>query len=213
MDAKFWLDKWESNQIGFHEAAPHPRMEEFWPALAPESRAPVFVPLCGKSVDMCWLRHRGHPVVGVEISAIALRDFFDENDIRYEVLKRQGLDCYSAASVDLYHADIFDYARVSDRRFDLIYDRAALIALTPEQRCRYVEILTSLASPQAKMLLITVNYDTGIISPPPHIVTEAEITELFAESWKIDPLGSSGADIKGQPGFEFSYCLTRRDHA
>ncbi len=63
------------------------------------------------------------------------------------------------------------------------------------------------------MLWITVNYDTRIISPPPNIVTEAEIKELFAESWKIDPLGSNAADIKGQPGFEFSYCLTRRDHA
>ena len=44
----------------------------------------VFVPLCGKTLDMVWLCQQGHTVVGCELSEIAALDFFKENSIPYE---------------------------------------------------------------------------------------------------------------------------------
>uniref|UniRef100_A0A7S0PMV1 Thiopurine S-methyltransferase n=1 Tax=Micromonas pusilla TaxID=38833 RepID=A0A7S0PMV1_MICPS len=43
----------------------------------PELSKRVFVPLCGKAVDMLWLAACGHRVYGVDLSGVAARDFFD----------------------------------------------------------------------------------------------------------------------------------------
>ena len=39
------------------------------------------MPLCGKSLDLLWLRDQGHLVIGVELSATAFEDFCLENGI------------------------------------------------------------------------------------------------------------------------------------
>ena len=45
--------------------------------------ASILVTWCGKSVDMPWLCSQGYNVVGIELSAIAVRQFFEENKIPY----------------------------------------------------------------------------------------------------------------------------------
>ena len=213
MDQQFWLDKWAQDQIGFHEAQPHPCMLEFWPQVADDSHAAVFVPLCGKSNDMPWLAGRGHSIVGVEISDIAVRDFFDENGIASNESEKDGMRCTAGDEYDIYCADIFEFAERYGEKFNLIYDRAALIALAPEQRTDYAGALTNLAAGAASMLLITVDYDADQISPPPHIVAADEIQSLFGYHWTIDLLKTSAADVKGQPGTETTYHLRRKQHA
>jgi len=44
---------------------------QYWQELNLAHDSVVFVPLCGKSRDMLWLREQGHQVLGVELSAIA----------------------------------------------------------------------------------------------------------------------------------------------
>ena len=87
MEPTFWQQRWQTNQIGFHEATPHPLLLRHWPrlTLAPGSR--VFVPLCGKSLDLLWLRTQGHEVIGVELSAIGVDAFFAEAALMYEAIK------------------------------------------------------------------------------------------------------------------------------
>ncbi|HHL42509.1 MAG TPA: thiopurine S-methyltransferase, partial [Hellea balneolensis] len=46
-DPKFWLEKWDSGQIGFHQDTVHPWLDQYWPMLNLDPEAPVFVPLCG----------------------------------------------------------------------------------------------------------------------------------------------------------------------
>ena len=53
----------------------------YWPRLELASDAPVFVPLCGKSLDMVWLAQQGHRVIGAELSQRAIDDFFAERGL------------------------------------------------------------------------------------------------------------------------------------
>jgi thiopurine S-methyltransferase len=76
MNADFWHARWKSGRVGFHQDEVNRYLERYWDALDVAVDATVFVPLCGKSRDMLWLRERGHRVVGVEFSPIAVRDFF-----------------------------------------------------------------------------------------------------------------------------------------
>ena len=43
----------------------------------------LFLPLCGKSLDMVWLADKGHSVTGVEWSELAIKQFFEETKLEY----------------------------------------------------------------------------------------------------------------------------------
>lgn len=64
MDVDFWHQKWAKNDIGFHEGAVNPLLVKHFPALALEQGARVFVPLCGKTLDIPWLLSSGYRVAG-----------------------------------------------------------------------------------------------------------------------------------------------------
>uniref|UniRef100_UPI001EAED724 probable thiopurine S-methyltransferase n=1 Tax=Oncorhynchus gorbuscha TaxID=8017 RepID=UPI001EAED724 len=40
-----------------------------------------FFPLCGKAVDIKWLADMGHPVVGVDIAEMGIRQFFEDQKL------------------------------------------------------------------------------------------------------------------------------------
>jgi len=81
LKAAFWHDRWKNDQIGFHNEEINERLTRHWPTLGIDEGAKVFVPLCGKSLDMRWLRQQGHPVLGVDLSPIAIHAFFSEAGI------------------------------------------------------------------------------------------------------------------------------------
>ena len=49
------------------------------------TRLSILVTMCGKSVDLLWLCSRGHSVTGVELSPIAVEQFFKENCVPHIV--------------------------------------------------------------------------------------------------------------------------------
>jgi len=88
VEIDFWRQRWADGRLGFHQARVNSRLTKFWRAFAAAERADatVLAPLCGKSLDMLWLARAGHRVIGVEVSDIACRDFFAENNLRYQVI-------------------------------------------------------------------------------------------------------------------------------
>ena len=107
MEPQFWQNRWRNGQIGFHQPSVDRSLERHWPALnlGPSSRgsAPrVFVPLCGKSLDLLWLRDQGHVVTGVELSATALEAFCMENGIPARRRIQDDFDVYEAGNLELY---------------------------------------------------------------------------------------------------------------
>jgi len=210
MEPDFWLDKWASDQIGFHEAAPHPLLVAHWQALGLVPGARVFVPLCGKSLDLCWLAKAGHEVVGVELAGVAVGDFFAERGLRAQCDERGALIRHHAPPYSLYHGDFFALDGAELGPVDAIYDRAALIALTPAQRRAYAAHLAGLAGPGTRMLLITVAYDERAIRPPPFVVPAEEIGTLFGADWQVETLAEASAEVKGKAAREFVHRLDRR---
>ena len=86
MQPDFWHQRWSENQIGFHQSAPTPLLLKHWPTLGIAPGAQVFVPLAGKSLDMAWLASQGHRVLGVELSQLAVEQFFATEQPEYVFL-------------------------------------------------------------------------------------------------------------------------------
>ncbi len=167
----FWHERWTSNQIGFHQQKHNPLLETHW-SIA-EGR--VLVPLCGASRDLAWLASRGHEVVGVELSELACAKFFEEHGLEPV---RQG-NRWSAGQVTLVQGDFFAFDEPGS--FDAVYDRAALIALPPDVRPRYVEhVRRQLARPRG--LVISFEYDQQKRDGPPFAVMADEVRRLWPEA-------------------------------
>ena len=176
MDVRPWLERWQQNNIGWHEPGGNRNLREHWHALRAGRR--VLVPLCGKSEDMCWLLAQDHDVTGVEVSALAIEIFFREQSIDYLVSEEQGLTRYRATELPLsiYCCDYFDF---HEQGFDALYDRAALVALPPEIRERYASHTAGLLKADAALLVITLAYDQARVQGPPFSIPPEEVTAYW----------------------------------
>ncbi|MDA7990223.1 MAG: thiopurine S-methyltransferase [Gammaproteobacteria bacterium] len=198
MEHAFWRQRWAEGRLGFHQAKINSRLRKLWDALEPPRGAKVFVPLCGKSLDMLWLASRGHRVIGNELSEIACRDFFAENKLQCERSAGARFERFTGGNIEIWRGDFFDLRAEDLRDAPLCYDRAALIALPEKMRAGYAAKLAELSPPGARVLLIGMDYDPRKMKGPPFPVPEEEVNELFAEFFGVEILSrSSGPDIVG----------------
>jgi thiopurine S-methyltransferase len=193
MKRDFWLERWEREEIGFHQDEFNPWLRRYWQELhlAPDSE--VFVPLCGKSRDMFWLREQGHRVLGVELSAIAAQAFFNENGYTPQRVAGARFDSYTASGIRILCGDFFDLGKDDLANAGAVYDRASLIALPPEMRKRYVSHLTGILTRATQILLITFEYPQHEMQGPPFSVTSGEVEQLYREYAEVQLLESLDA--------------------
>lgn len=190
MRAKFWLDLWQRDEIPFHRAEHNNLLVEFWPHLNLPAGVPVFVPMCGKSLDMRWLADAGHPVVGVEISSIAVESYFAESQESYEAFSADRFVQYRSPSTSIYQGDFFDLTSPVLEGIQGLFDRGALVALPADMRFRYVDHLLRIVPEQTKILLITLEYDQSLVTGPPHAIMPDEVERLFGGRCEIELLES-----------------------
>ena len=189
MQPEFWLNRWRTAQIGFHQAAIDRHLQAYWPSLESPANSRVFVPLCGKSLDLLWLRDQGHAVVGVELAPLALESFLMEHGIPAKRRVIADFDVYEADGFTLYCGDYFKLTPALLGHVTAVYDRAALISWTPAARESYVRHLTFLTSPGAQTLLIAVEYPPEQMSGPPFPLDRDTIESLYARQYSIEELG------------------------
>ncbi len=190
MEPAFWHRRWQDNLTGFHQPDVNPYLQAFWPHLGVPSGSTVFVPLCGKSLDMRWLRARGHSVLGVEISPIAVQAFFRENDLIPDCRQDVHYSVWSADGMEILCGDFFDLGPDRLDQVQAVYDRASLIALPPDMRRRYADHLTTLLAPATPVLLITMEYPQQQMQGPPFAVEAAEVDTLFGPAFEVEALHS-----------------------
>lgn len=185
MKPDFWHERWQRNEIGFHQQQINAHLQDFWGQLAVPTGGLVFVPLCGKSRDLLWLRARGHRVLGVEISPIAVRDFFAENALTPQVLRQGAFERYEADGLAILCGDFFDLTPELVQAVAGVYDRASLIALPPELRTHYAEHNVAILPAAAGTLLVTMEYPQNEMSGPPFAVHEDEVRRLYDKRYTV----------------------------
>jgi thiopurine S-methyltransferase len=179
MEPDFWHQRWEQGQTGFHQPRATPLLAKFWPSLGLTPGSRVLVPLCGKSIDMCWLAEQGHEVIGIELSPIAVTQFFQEHGLTPTVTHSGAGDTYTAGAITLICGDIFYSDPALLASCQGVYDRAALVALPAAMRRRYVDFVYGQLAPGFQGLLLTLDYDQALMDGPPFAVNNAQVQCLF----------------------------------
>lgn len=200
MQAEFWRQRWQQGRTGFHQDKPTPLMLKHWPSLGVAPGARVFVPLAGKSLDMAWFAAQGYRVLGVELSTLAIQQFFDGQGLQPAQHSSRYGTHYQAGAIEIIHGDAFglDAAVLAD--CTAVFDRAALIALPPDLRQRYVHELYRLLPPTCRGLLVTLQYPQDEKQGPPFSVPEAEVLARYRPDWEVAVLERRDI-LAQQPGF------------
>jgi thiopurine S-methyltransferase len=188
MEADFWHLRWQQNETGFHQKEFNVHLREFWGKLSIAPGGRVFVPLCGKSRDMLWLRSQGFKVLGVELSPIAVRDFFTENHLSAVISRHGEFERWEADGLTLMCGDFFDLRAEHLESVAAVYDRASLIALPPSMRARYAEHFCRVVPLIADGLLVTMEYPEAQMQGPPFTVHEREVAALYGARFALDKL-------------------------
>lgn len=186
MHADFWLNKWEQGQTGFHQERVHPALTAFAARFLGDGPHRVLVPLAGKTWDLDHLAKAGHSTVAVELSAVAAAAFHTDHGRDVAPAQEGPYSVYRSENLEYRVGDVFDLDP-SDP-VDRIWDRAALVALNPEQRVRYAALLTACTRPGARMLLSVFDYPQDEMPGPPHSVPNAEVDALYGQGWRIELL-------------------------
>jgi thiopurine S-methyltransferase len=210
----FWKKRWEDKDIPWHQPKIEPLLEKYFPT---EPRT-VFVPLCGKSLDLFWLSKRGHQVVGSELSEIACEEFFNENQLPVQISKHGEHSKFKSGPITLWAGDFFSLPLESLGEINAIYDRASLYALPPgEIREKYVKKIKDIAKKMARskfeILLLGRETSPAPVEGPPYMISENDIQTLFSDTFQVKRLESMVRDPRADiPGkiTESAYKLTLR---
>lgn len=208
MEHNFWHHKWEINQVGFHLDYIHPllkrNIELFQVNKQLKKNDKVFVPLCGKTLDIGYLLSLGYQVVAIELSEIAIQAVFDQLNLIPDIKPWSAGKIYQADNLTIFIGDFFALSQqdlsLDGKGISLVYDRAALIALPEEMRIKYAQHIAQITehSPQ---LLITLDYDQSIAGGPPFAVSTQEVETLYSADYPIQLLEEADI-IEEEPRFK-----------
>lgn len=213
MQLDFWHAKWQKNEIGFHLPEANPLLVEYFSALqlAPQSR--VFLPLCGKTLDIAWLLAQGFKVAGAELSAIAIEDLFKSLNLKPSITQLGEVAHYHAENLDIFVGDIFKLEQKQLGNVDAVYDRAALVALPEEMRTLYAKHLIALTN-CARQLLVCFEYDQTLHAGPPFSISAEEVQQHYADYYDVHLLATVdvAGGLKGKcAATEHVWCLQQKN--
>lgn len=188
MHPEFWLERWQLNQIGFHQETFNSHLERYWPLVRLSPGQTVLVPLCGKSLDLLWLAAQGYRVVGAEISPLAVQTFFAENRLQARRRALGSFEAWEYGEISILLGDFFQLSSMDLGVVAAVYDRASLIALPKAMRASYVEHLWQLTGPGTASLLITLDYPQEAMEGPPFAVSDEEVRTLYQDRYVVEEL-------------------------
>ena len=197
MQHEFWHQKWQKNEIGFHLSQPHPLLVKYMGCLNISRNSRIFIPLCGKSLDIHWLLGQGYHVVGVDLSPIAIQDLISTLGLSFTEMQSGNLSHFHHPQIDLFVGDFFELTIEQLGQIDAIYDRAALVALPEEMRSQYVQHLIQIGG-DASQLLISFEYDQSMMAGPPFSISTQQLQDYYSSEYAIQLLDSQTELLKGK---------------
>lgn len=190
MQEQYWQDKWATQQIAFHLDDVNPVLLKHYSALNLKQGQRVFVPLCGKTLDMVWLAQQGLDVLGCELVEPAVEQFFHALNVPPHIKQVGALKQYSANNITIFVGNIFDLTHELMGEIHGIYDRGAYVALPQDMRKKYAKHTLSITD-DANRLLVVFEYDQSKMNGPPFAISEQEVDEAFGQSQAIKRLDST----------------------
>ncbi|XP_019849402.1 PREDICTED: probable thiopurine S-methyltransferase isoform X2 [Amphimedon queenslandica] len=183
-DSSYWNIRWTGGTTIWHKWEVDELLKKHYHFLQTgNNQSSIFVPLCGKSIDMKWLADKGHAVVGIDIVELAAQQFFTESNIPFKKLYESTDDMMK---IKFIVGDLFKCSVERIGSFDAIWDCNSIIAINPDDTKRYAKLLDSLLKSSGRILLSTYEFeDLSGRDQPPHNLPPDAVKGLFGEKYSI----------------------------
>ncbi|MGM0587924.1 MAG: thiopurine S-methyltransferase [Bacteroidota bacterium] len=190
MEISYWQSRWNKDKTGFHLDQVYAPLKKHWRHLQLQIGDYVLVPLCGKSLDMHWMMQQEINVVGVEVSEKALFSFFRQFKLEDQVIESQkgSFTIYRVHDSQWWVGDIHKLQPNWLPTIHAVYDKAAIVALRPDQRTGYIQQIKTLCPENPPMLIQTFDYPQQEMPGPPFSVPINEIQSGLGECYSIQTL-------------------------
>lgn len=211
----YWSQKYlNCEKTRLKLSAPHSSLAEYISFVAPEPSsfnskcATIFIPFCGRSLDMAYLISAGYYVVGCEKNEEIVQQIFTDIEAEPEVKEAIGTNghvkVYQFRKLKIYVCDFFNLPKLPD--VDGCFDKAVLVRLPPEQRKKYcvkMDRITNTA-PQLLIAYEHARYGAHVDSLP-----EQLLNQLYGQCYNVESLSRRMSD--SDPSIiEVCYLLTKR---
>lgn len=199
---QYWCNRWRDNQTGWHLADPHPSLVANLSKILPTTTATttngattttpkpvVFVPLCGKTVDLVYLRNHNFRALGCELSEQAVTEFFAElGEAPKKTRINENVEKWEVENIAILLGNIFDIPSLEMAGFPgdqvaAVFDRASLVALPDSIRGQYVEHVKKLTN-NSNQILVTFEHTRP--TAPPHSISEELVHKYYEDTYKIE---------------------------
>ncbi len=187
MEKHIWLERWEKGLTGFHNDEVNPLLTKHFKELELPLSSRIFVPLCGKTLDIGWLLSKGFSVVGVELSEMAVKELFEALGEEPYIMQEGEHLHYHAENIDIFVGDFFTLTPQMIGNIDAVYDRAAIVALPEDMRIDYTGHMLNLAG-NTPQLMTTVVYDQSLMDNSPFSVDKEELERHYGKHYTITQL-------------------------
>lgn len=184
LDHDYWKQRWEEGSVGWHQTFVTPWLKQYWPRLQLPAASRVLVPFSGKSLDLLWLAKQGYAVLGVELSPLAIADFFAEHELRPVTTDAADGRHHRAGAIEIIEGDLFAVAKATLATCTAVFDRGAMVAQTATQRQRYQQEIYGALPVGSRGLLLTIDYPQAEREGPPFAVTAREL-EHNLPAWQM----------------------------
>lgn len=209
MHADFWQQCWDQGQARFHLRCTNPNLPHYWPHELFAPGDTIFVPLCGKSVDLLWFAEQGWNVLAIELIETAVQAFFTENNLSYSCVQQGDFVEYVSGSIRVLCGDFFKLSAADLADCRGFYDRAALVSWQGEGQAQYASHLARILPAGCHGLMLVVDYEQEQMPGPPFAISTAAMQALLGHECSISQLGQRDI-LRYEPGFK-ARGVTRMD--
>ncbi len=184
-----WHQHWSRpGTPGFHENRVNKYLRKYLNRFQLNPGDRVFVPLCGKAVDLLWLAQQGYNVTGVELSEKAVREFFSESGLEFNTEQRGPFQVFRSDHITIYQGNFMHLLAEDLTDCKLVYDRAAIVAIEAHNRALYCEHMLNIVPERTPQLMVLVEYDQSGMKGPPFSVPVDEVEHHYASAYQIQQL-------------------------
>ena len=211
-DNPLWIQLWRDQRSDeFHQTATNPLLMRFWLVLQIPRDRRIFVPMCGKSLDMLWLAQQGYEVIGVELSSLAIQAFFHKQGWQPQQRQQGEFTHWSYGNISIICGDYFALHASDLGSIDGVYDRASLTALPPQIRRPYLAHLRQLLPVTTRIFLLTIEDAFGGDPQQQRFGVDTELTQLCCDHYQIELIHVETLfEAPDQPAEYKAYCLVPR---
>ena len=192
---EFWSETfWSTGNLPWHLKEPNEFLVRHLDKLL-NGRKPqditILVPLCGKSIDLLFLKNQGLNIIGVEGNRLPINEFSRESGISFKQTTAAGVIVHESedAKLKIIQADFLTLNIPElEGNIDCVWDRAALNAIQVDHRDLYFQTMQRYLKASFRYLLSAYEYDASKGIGPPYSLPYSDVCQMFQDNAQIQKL-------------------------